>query len=198
MFLASSSQRRSAGDSSQWHDHWKAFLKDLLEQEFSQRSKSLNADAVKIIKNMIRDKMNAKDTFKSPFATSSSGDGKTDIEFSLSSANTISHPRTAHNRNNYHPTADPSSSSSGDRKHHSLGETLVSSRNAPGAGAGDPDLEPHALAERTLGLSSVQLAMMVKKLVAAKGLRDPEQEVKKLFSEVTALHAEYAKQMAGI
>lgn len=54
------------------------------------------------------------------------------------------------------------------------------------------------LAENTRGLNTVELAVLIKKLVSEKGVPNPEVLFKKLFSEVTVLHGQYAQEQAAL
>lgn len=59
------------------------------------------------------------------------------------------------------------------------------------------DLDPNALAKRTRGLNTVELALLLKQLVSTSKLPHPDVTFKRLLKQVSTLHMEYAQKELG-
>ncbi|KAF2362803.1 hypothetical protein FHG87_006439 [Trinorchestia longiramus] len=61
-----------------------------------------------------------------------------------------------------------------------------------------PDLDPATLAERTRGLSTMEVAVLIKQLLKDKNIPQPEQMFKKIYSAVSDLHLKYVEEQLSM
>lgn len=151
----------------EWRKAWKGLLSDMLEKEVEERMNETRASPSSGNGNQRKDESRKR--------TERRADYEDERSWQQTRAMSSSRDRMANTmeQEDDSTAADESSSITG------------------------IDLDPKALAQRTRGLNTVELALLLKQLVAASKLPCPDVTFKRLLKQVSALHMEYAQRELG-